>query len=91
MSQSARASPGRVERRIAVRLPLRVRGCDARGFSSKKIPPARICAAAERVPHAVRRRDRLKPGDPIPAQAGVPRREAQDFETQGKVVHISDG
>ncbi len=81
----------RSERRIAVRLPLRVRGCDARGHSfEEETASENLCRSGA----AFRTRFDVAIGSNleirIPAQAGVPRREAQDFETQGKVVHISE-
>jgi len=81
----------RSERRIAVRLPLRVRGRDARGVSFEEDTASEnLCRSGA----AFRTRFDVAIGSSleirIPAQAGVPRRDAQDFETQGKVVHISE-
>jgi hypothetical protein len=81
----------RSERRIAVRLPLRVRGRDARGHSfEEETASENLCRSGA----AFRTRFDVAIGSSleirIPAQSGMPRREAQDFETQGKVVHISE-
>lgn len=81
----------RSERRIAVRLPLRVRGRDARGFSfEEETASENLCRSGA----AFRTRFDVAIGSSleirIPVQGGVPRRDGQDFETQGKVVHISD-
>ena len=81
----------RSERRIAVRLPLRVRGRDARGFSFEEDTASEnLCRSGA----AFRTRFDVAIGSSleirIPVQGGVPRRGGQDFETQGKVVHISE-
>jgi hypothetical protein len=81
----------RSERRIAVRLPLRVRGRDTRGHSfEEETASENLCRSGA----AFRTRFDVAIGSNleirIPAQSGVPRRDAQDFETQGKVVHISE-
>lgn len=81
----------RSERRIAVRLPLRVRGRDARGVSFEEDTASEnLCRSGA----AFRTRFDVAIGSSleirIPSQSGAPRRDAQDFETQGKVVHISE-
>lgn len=82
----------RSERRIAVRLPLRVRGRDARGFSfEEETASENLCRSGA----AFRTRFDVAIGSNleirIPLQGVVARRGEQDFETQGKVVHISAG
>jgi hypothetical protein len=72
-------------------LPLRVRGRDARGHSfEEETASENLCRSGA----AFRTRFDVAIGSSleirIPAQVGVPRRDAQDFETQGKVVHISE-
>ncbi len=81
----------RSERRIAVRLPLRVRGRDARGYSfEEETASENLCRSGA----AFRTRFDVAIGSNleirIPVQGHAPRRGEQDFETQGKVVHISD-
>ena len=81
----------RSERRIAVRLPLRVRGRDARGYSfEEETASENLCRSGA----AFRTRFDVAIGSNleirIPVQGHTPRRGEQDFETQGKVVHISD-
>jgi len=82
----------RSERRIAVRLPLRVRGRDARGFSfEEETASENLCRSGA----AFRTRFDVAIGSDleirIPMQGPVSRRGEQDFETQGRVVHISEG
>jgi PilZ domain len=82
----------RSERRIAVRLPLRVRGRDARGHSFEEDTASEnLCrsGAAFRTHFDVAIGSSLEIR--IPMQGPAPRRGDQDFETQGKVVHISQG
>jgi len=81
----------RSERRIAVRLPLRVRGRDARGFSfEEETASENLCRSGA----AFRTRFDVAIGSNleirIPVQRHAPRRSEQDFETQGKVVHITE-
>ncbi len=81
----------RSERRIAVRLPLRVRGRDARGFSFEEDTASEnLCRSGA----AFRTRFDVAIGSNleirIPVQGHAPRRAEQDFETQGKVVHIGE-
>ena len=82
----------RSERRIAVRLPLRVRGRDARGVSfEEETASENLCRSGA----AFRTRFDVAIGSSleirIPVQGQFQRRGEQDFETQGKVVHVSDG
>ena len=81
----------RSERRISVRLPLRVRGRDARGVTFEEDTASEnLCRSGA----AFRTRFDVAIGSNleirIPVQGHAPRRGEQDFETQGKVVHISD-
>ena len=81
----------RSERRIAVRLPLRVRGRDARGFSfEEETASENLCRSGA----AFRTRFDVAIGSNleilIPTQGPAARRGEQDFETQGRVVHVSD-
>src|SRR5260370_13165710 len=91
MSQTREICKQRSERRISVRLPLRVRGRDARGFSfEEETASENLCRSGA----AFRTRFDVAIGSSleirIPVQGGVPRRDGQDFETQGRVGHISD-
>jgi len=82
----------RSERRIAVRLRLRVRGRDARGFSfEEETASENLCrgGAAFRTRFDVAIGSNLEIRIPTQGAAGI-RRGEQDFETQGKVVHVSD-
>lgn len=81
----------RSERRIAVRLPLRVRGKDARGFSFEEDTSSEnLCRSGA----AFRTRFDVAIGSSleirIPTQGAAQRRGEQDFETQGRVVHVSE-
>src|SRR5271168_2233858 len=80
----------RSERRIAVRLPLRVRGRDARGFAFEEDTASEnLCRSGA----AFRTRFDVAIGSNleirIPLQGPAARREENDFETQGRVVHVS--
>jgi PilZ domain len=80
----------RSERRIAVRLPLRVRGRDARGFSFEEDTSSEnLCRGGA----AFRTRFDVAIGSSlqirIPAQNPV-RRSQSEFETQGRVVHVTE-
>jgi PilZ domain len=80
----------RSERRISVRLPLRVRGKDARGFAFEEDTASEnLCRSGA----AFRTRFDVAIGSNleirIPLQSGAARREENDFETQGRVVHVS--
>lgn len=90
MSQTIEnAAKQRSERRIAVRLPLRVRGCDARGFSFEEDTASEnLCrgGAAFRTRFDVAIGSNLQIR--IPAHAA--RRSDSEFETQGRVVHVTE-
>src|SRR5215475_9835501 len=80
----------RSERRIAVRLPLRVSGRDARGFSFEEDTASEnLCRSGA----AFRTRFDVAIGSNleirIPTQGACFRRGEQDFETPGKVLHVS--
>jgi PilZ domain len=80
----------RSERRIAVRLPLRVRGRDARGFAFEEDTASEnLCRGGA----AFRTRFDVAIGSDleirIPTQGYAARRQESDFETQGRVVHVS--
>jgi hypothetical protein len=80
----------RSERRIAVRLPLHVRGCDARGFSFEEDTASEnLCrgGAAFRTRFDVAIGSNLQIR--IPSQ-NVARRIDSEFETQGRVVHVTE-
>lgn len=79
----------RSERRISVRLPLRVRGRDARGFAFEEDTASEnLCRSGA----AFRTRFDVAIGSNleirIPTQAHLVRRGEPDFETQGRVVHV---
>jgi PilZ domain len=81
----------RSERRIAVRLPLRVRGRDSRGFAFEDDTASEnLCRSGV----AFRTRFDVAIGSNleirIPKQAYTAKRAEVDFETQGKVVHVSE-
>ena len=92
MSQlSEKIARQRSERRISVRLPMRVRGCDARGFAFEEDTASEnLCRSGA----AFRTRFDVAVGSSlqirIPLQAVAARRDENDFETQGRVVHISE-
>ena len=80
----------RTERRISVRLPLRVKGQDARGFAFEEDTASEnLCRSGA----AFRTRFDVAIGSNleirIPLQGPAARREENDFETQGRVVHVS--
>jgi hypothetical protein len=91
MSQkSERTVRQRSERRISVRLPLRVWGQDARGFSfEEETASENLCRSGA----AFRTRFDVAIGSNlqirIPLQNPAARREDNDFQTQGRVVHVS--
>jgi PilZ domain len=93
MSQTIeRIARQRSERRISVRLPLRVRGRDARGFAFEEDTASEnLCRSGA----AFRTRFDVVIGSSlqirIPLQGPSARREENDFETQGRVVHVSEG
>ena len=90
MSQTRDITKLRSERRISVRLPLRVRGKDARGFAfEEETNSENLCRSGA----AFRTRFDVAIGSSleirIVPQGYGPRRPEQDFETQGQVVHVS--
>jgi hypothetical protein len=91
MSQTIeRLARQRSERRISVRLPLHVWGQDAKGFSFEEDTASEnLCrsGAAFRTRFDVAVGSNLKIR--IPLQGPAPRRQEADFETQGRVVHVS--
>ncbi len=90
MSQTRDITKLRSERRISVRLPLRVRGKDARGFSfEEETASENLCrgGAAFRTRFDVAIGSNLEIR--IPHQNRTVRRQDPDFETQGEVVHVS--
>ena len=92
MSQSAeRIARQRSERRISVRLPLRVWGKDTRGFAFEEDTASEnLCrgGAAFRTRFDVAIGSNLQIR--IPLQGSPLRREENDFETRGRVVHVSE-
>ena len=81
----------RSERRISVRLPLRVRGRDSRGFSFEEDTASEnLCRGGA----AFRTRFDVAIGSDleirIPATSQFSRRAEHDFETQGRVVHVGE-
>ena len=81
----------RSERRISVHLPLRVRGRDTRGFAFEEDTASEnLCRSGA----AFHSRFELAIGSNleirIPMQGYPSRRYESDFETQGRVVHVSD-
>ena len=91
MSQTQeRTARQRSERRISVRLPLRVRGRDSRGFAFEEDTASEnLCRSGA----AFRTRFDLAIGSNleirIPLNHFASRRMDADFETQGRVVHVS--
>ena len=88
---SERAVRQRSERRISVRLPLRVRGRDTRGFAFEEDTASEnLCRSGA----AFHTRFDLAIGSNleirIPMQGYPSRRFENDFETQGRVVHVSE-
>ncbi len=92
MSQVKDSSiPKRSERRISVRLPLRVRGRDARGFAfEEETASENVCRSGA----AFRTRFDVAIGSSleirIPQHQYMHRRAEPDFETQGRVVHVHE-
>lgn len=81
----------RSERRISVRLPLRVRGRDTRGFAFEEDTSSEnLCRSGA----AFRTRFDVAIGSNleirIPMQGVATRRIEADFETQGRVVHVTE-
>jgi len=82
----------RSERRISVRLPLRVRGKDARGFAFEEDTSSEnLCrsGAAFRTRFDVAIGSNLEIRIPLQSAAAA-RRDESDFQTQGRVVHVSE-
>ena len=91
MSQiSEKTARQRSERRISVHLPLRVRGRDTRGFAFEEETASEILCRSGAAFHT---RFDLAIGSNleirIPMQGYPSRRYENDFETQGRVVHVS--
>jgi hypothetical protein len=79
----------RTERRISVRLPLRVKGKDARGFAFEEdTATENLCRSGAafhtRFDVAIGSSLQIR----IPLQGPAMRRDENDFETQGRVVHV---
>ncbi len=96
---SAVASRQRSERRIAVRLPLRVRGCDKRGVNfEEETSSENLCrsGAAFVTRHDVALGCDLEIQIPFSHYASrrvgnsATRNNDSDFLTQGRVVHVAD-
>jgi hypothetical protein len=84
-------SKQRSERRIAVRLPLTVRGRDTRGvIFEEETSSENLCRGGA----AFVTRFELAIGSDleirIPFSQYAPRRKEPDFATQGRVVHVGD-
>jgi hypothetical protein len=89
---STLASKQRSERRIAVRLPLRVRGRDVRGVTfEEETSSENLCrngaAFLTRFDVAIGSDLEIR----IPFSRYASRRGETDFETQGRVVHVAGG
>jgi PilZ domain len=88
---STTVSRQRSERRIAVRLPLKVRGHDSRGFVFEEDTSSEnLCrngaAFVTRFDVAIGSDLEIR----IPFSQHASRRNDADFATQGRVVHIAD-
>lgn len=88
---SVSVSKQRSERRIAVRLPLKVRGRDRRGVSfEEETSSENLCrngaAFVTRFDLAIGSDLEIR----IPLSYTASRRGETDFSTQGRVVHIGD-
>src|SRR5271169_4816223 len=85
------ATRQRSERRIAVRLPLKVRGRDSRGFAfEEETSSENLCRSGAAF---VTRFDVAIGSDleiRIPFSQYASRRTDADFATQGRVVHVAD-
>jgi PilZ domain len=92
MSQSAeKIARRRSERRISVRLPLRVWGKDTRGFAFEEDTSSEnLCRSGA----AFRTRFDVAIGSNlqirIPLNGSTVRRAENDFETLGRVVHVRE-
>ena len=88
---STTVSRQRSERRIAVRLPLKVRGRDSRGFAFEEDTSSEnLCRSGAAF---VTRFDVAIGSDleiRIPFSQYASRRNDADFSTQGRVVHVAD-
>jgi hypothetical protein len=89
--KTERTARQRSERRISVRLPLHVWGKDARGFSfEEETASENLCRSGA----AFRTRFDVAIGSNlqirIPMQGSAMRKEENDFETKGRVVHVSE-
>jgi len=84
------ASKQRSERRIAVRLPLKVRGRDSRGFNFEEDTSSEnLCRSGAAF---ITRFDLAIGSDleiRIPLGYGASRRNESDFATHGRVVHVA--
>src|SRR5580704_6155768 len=84
-------SKQRSERRIAVRLPLKVRGRDSRGFAFEEDTSSEnLCRSGAAF---ITRFDVAIGSDleiRIPLGHAASRRYESDFATQGRVVHVAD-
>ena len=81
----------RSERKTSVRLPSHVRGRDSRGFAFEEdTSRENLCRSGA----AFRTRFDVAIGSNlqirIPMQGGATRRNETDFETQGRVVHVTE-
>jgi hypothetical protein len=81
----------RSERRISVRLPLRVRGRDSRGFAFEEDTASEnVCRSGA----AFRTRFDVAIGSDleirIPSTIQFSRRTEHEFETHGRVVHVGE-
>jgi hypothetical protein len=88
---STLASKQRLERRIAVRLPLKVRGRDSRGVAfEEETSSENLCRSGA----AFLSRFNVALGSDleirIPLSRYASRRGEADFQTQGRVVHVAD-
>ena len=84
-------SSQRSERRISVRLPMRVRGCDSRGVPfEEETSSENLCrngaAFVTRFDVAIGSDLEIR----IPPSYYASRRGETDFATQGRVVHVGD-
>jgi len=91
MNQTVEGIAQRSERRISVRLPVRVRGRDSRGFAFEEDTASEnLCRGGA----AFRTRFEVAIGSSleirIPQQGPLSRRNEHDFETKGRVVHVSE-
>lgn len=92
MKATPSAEKPRAERRIAVRLPLTVRGRDSRGVSFvEETSSENLCRGGAAF---VTRFDVAVGSDLeiyFPATSAATRRKEPDFETQGRVIHVRNG